>query len=226
MSTAYLLPIGLVIQIILLFMLSRTTINELFYCLRIVFRREHLIYAIVSTIFLPGTIIHEMGHFVAATALMLKVHDVRIFPQWEKNQIKLGSVIYEKKDIFRGILVGIAPLFFGLCFFWFLGRFKLFPNSNLWLNIFFGYIVLTVSSTMFSSKQDLVDLVFIIPLAIIILGLIYIFNLNVNFILANQQIMNGIITFLQEINFYLLFSLIVNLFLIILFKSFRSILKK
>lgn len=157
---------------------------------------------------------------------MLKVYDVRIFPQWEKHQIKLGSVLYEKKDIFRGIVVGVAPLFFSLFFFWFLSRFRLFPNDSVWLNILLGYVVYAVSSTMFSSKQDLVDFAFIIPLIIIIMGIIYIFNIRLDVIFNNQIVVTGITRFFQTINFYLLFSLIINLILIIVFKSFRFLIKR
>lgn len=226
MFATFFLPVTLVLQILLIYLLSRLTINEFFYFLRIFFRNHHFIYGLVSLFFLPGTIIHEMGHFIAATVLMLRVYDMRIFPQWEKNQIKLGSVLYEKKDVFRGILVGMAPIFFSFFFFWFLSRFKMFPSDNFWLNILFGYIVFAVSSTMFSSKQDLVDFIFIIPLVIIIIGIIYIFDLRIDFILTNNSIVNGLTSFFQEINFYLLFSLVINLVLIFIFKSFRFLFKK
>lgn len=226
MFTSYLLPITLIIQIVSLFFLSRLTINEFFYFLRMFLRNEHLVYTVISLFFLPGTIVHEMGHFLAATILMLQVYDVRIFPQWEKNQIKLGSVLYEKKDFLRGIIVGIAPIFFAFGFFWILAKFHLFPNINIGINVLLGYVVFAVSSTMFSSKQDLVDFAFIIPLTIIIIGLIYVFNLKVDFIFNNKLILKGITGFFKDINFYLLFSLIVNVVLIFVFKSFRSIFKK
>ncbi len=226
MLTSFFLPVFLVIQILLIYLLSRQTIKEIFYFLRIFFNNEHFIYLLVSLFFLPGTIVHEMGHFLAATVLMLRVYEVKIFPERQKNQIKLGSVLYEKKDVFRGILVGIAPIFFAFFFFWFLAQFKFFPSERLWLNIFLGYVVFTVSSTMFSSKQDLIDFVFIIPLIIIIIGVIYIFDLRIDLFLNNRLIVKGITDFFQKINFYLFFSLAVNTVLIIFFKSFRFLFKQ
>ncbi len=224
MATGYLLIIfG---QIILIFFLSRLTINELFYFLRVFFKKEKIIYSLVSFLFFPGTVIHEMAHFVTATILNLKVYEIRLFPQWEKNQIKLGSVFYEKKDFVRGILVGVAPIFFGLIFFWFLAKFHLFPNSQLGLNILFGYIVFTVSSTMFSSKQDLIEFGLIVPLLIIIIGIIYVFNIRLDILLDNKLLKDGLNSFFQDINFYLFFSLIVNAVLIIFFKIFRILLHK
>jgi hypothetical protein len=219
-------PLLIPLQIVLIFFLSHLTISELFYFLRIFLKKEKLIYAFVSLLFFPGTVIHEMGHFVAATILNLRVHEVRLLPSFEKNQIKLGSVLYEKKDFIRGILVGIAPIFFALVFFWFLGKFHLFPNTNLWLNILLGYIVFAVSSTMFSSKQDLIEFVLIVPVIIIIIGIIYIFNIKLDIILNNKLLKEGFIGFFQDINFYLLFSLIANIILIIFFKIFRILLHK
>jgi len=216
----------ILLQIILIFFLSRLTINELFRFLRMFFRKEKIIYILVSFLFFPGTIVHEMGHFMAATILNLRVHEVRLLPQWEKNRIKLGSVLYEKKDFLRGVLVGIAPIFFGLIFFWFLAKFHLFPSDSLLENIIFGYIVFAVSSTMFSSKQDLVDFVLIIPVIIIIVGVIYVFNINLDFIFNNKLIINGFFEFFQNINFYLLFSAITNFILIIFFKVTRLIFKR
>lgn len=216
----------ILLQIILIFFLSRLTINELFRFLRMFFRKEKIIYILVSFLFFPGTIVHEMGHFMAATILNLRVHEVRLLPQWEKNRIKLGSVLYEKKDFLRGVLVGIAPIFFGLIFFWFLAKFHLFPSDSLLENIIFGYIVFAVSSTMFSSKQDLVDFVLIIPVIIIIVGVIYVFNINLDFIFNNKLITNGFFEFFQNINFYLLFSAITNFILIIFFKVTRLIFKR
>lgn len=223
MLTSYLLPAAVGIQIILIYIISRYTINGLFHFLRFLFHNEHLVYTIISLIYLPGTIVHELGHWLAATILILPVYEVSIFPHFEKNQIRLGSVKYEKKDIIRGILVGMAPLFFALLFFWLLSAFRMFPSSLIWKNIIFGYIVFAVSSTMFSSKQDLKDFVFVIPLAIIMVGIFYIFDLRINFLLENQQIAKNISNFLTNINYYLLFSLITNLFIVGFFKFFQLI---
>ncbi len=219
-------PLLIPLQIVLIFFLSHLTISELFYFLRIFFKKEKIIYTFVSLLFFPGTVVHETGHFVAATVLNLKVHEVGLLPQWEKNQIKLGSVLYEKKDFVRGILVGIAPIVFAFCFFWFLAKFYLFPNTNFWLNVLLGYVVFAVSSTMFSSKQDLIEFILIVPVIIIIIGVIYIFNIRLDFILNNKLLKEGFYSFFQDINFYLLFSLIVNTILIIFFKIFRILLHK
>ena len=114
-----------------------------------------------------------------ATILLLKVAKVNLLPTWEKNNIKLGSVSYYKKDVFRSILVGIAPIFVGVGILWWLSLTGLFPAHTWWLNILLGYLIWVVSSTMFSSRQDLIDILYVIPLIIFIAIVVYLFKINV-----------------------------------------------
>lgn len=213
-------------QLMVIYFISRLAINEIFHVLRIFIKNDRLVFALVSIIFLPGTIIHELAHFFMATILFMRVHSLAIFPRMEHHYIKLGSVVYEKKDVFRGILVGIAPILVGLLVFYLVDFSKLFPNSNLYINIVITYLIFTISSTMFSSKQDLVDLIFIIPLGIIVVGLIYIFNIRLDLIFKNQYLISGFEGFAKKTNSFLLISLTINIFLIILFKGFRFLLKR
>lgn len=219
----------LIIVIVLLFILffvSRQTTNEVFYLLRVFIKNDSLIFGIVSLFFLPGTILHEFSHFFMAIILFLPVHKIQILPEFEKNYIKLGKVLYEKKDVIRGVIVGIAPLFGALLFFWFLSVFHLFPQQNVWLTILLGYIIFSVSSAMFSSKQDLIDLIYVIPFIILFAIVVYLFNINFDFILRNKRLISNIQEFFFNIRFYLVFSLVSHGIVIIAFKSFRSLLKR
>lgn len=214
------------IQLALIFIISRFTINQIFYFLRIFIKEDKMCFYLVSLFFLPGTIVHEFGHFFAAAGLMLRVRDIKIFPEIEGNEIKLGKVLYEKKDFVRGVLVGVAPVFTGLLVFWMFSGFKLFPNQNILLNILLIYVIFAISSTMFSSKQDLVDLIYILPLFLIIGALIYIFDLRFDWILNNPLIRENLMNFFKQINFYLLFSIIINVIMIVSLKTIRLILRK
>ncbi|MEK7070376.1 MAG: hypothetical protein AAB966_01075, partial [Patescibacteria group bacterium] len=112
---------------------------------------------LLSLLFFPGTVLHEIAHFSFCILLMLPVKEVKVLPEFHHHQIKLGSVSYIKKGIFRPIIVGIAPLFFGLGFLWYIVRFQYFPSPSLIQTAIFSYLIFAVSSTMFSSKQELVD---------------------------------------------------------------------
>lgn len=220
-SASLLLPF-FIIQIIVLYLLSRQVVKDFFLFLHLLFKNQNIAYRIIALVFFPGTILHEMSHFFIATALFLHVHSVHIMPEWEKNQLKLGRVTYEKKDIFRSIIVGIAP-FFGACFFfWFIGVFHLFPHSNTIFTFFMGYLIFTVSSNMFSSAQDLVDLGYLIPIIFIVAGIYYVSGTKI-LIDIPSIVWQSSINILQLINFYITIAIAIHFFLFILFRSLRFI---
>ena len=179
----------------------------------------------IAFFFLPGTILHEISHFFAATILFLRVRSVSILPEWKGNYLKLGSVIYERKDLLRSILVGLAPLFGGLAFFWFLAAFHLFPQNNLAMNILLGYLIFSVATNMFSSAKDLQDLIFILPLGLVAVGIIYIFNLKIDLVF-NSAFWQNIVKIFQQINIFLLISLGLEIILLGILKLMGLLIKK
>lgn len=199
-----------IVQMPILYLITRVSIKELFRVLKSS--------VLISIIFFPGTVLHELSHYLMATALLLKVRDVQLFPVKSGDHIRLGSVSYEKQDFARGIAVGIAPIFTGLLFFWLTARNNLFPADGLMMNLLFGYLIFVISSTMFSSRQDLVDLLYIIPLTIIVAGALYIFNIDIIPIFFNNQV----IRILETINFYLFLSIVINLGIIGIFKFIKK----
>ncbi len=213
------------LQIVLLYFLSRWTISKLFHFLRVFLKNDHLTFSLVSLIFFPGTIIHELAHFFAAMILFLRVRSINIFPKWQGNEIKLGSVLYEKKDFVRGVLVGIAPIFAGIIFFWAVAAFKLFPAENIILNIVFLYLIFTVSTMMFSSKRDLVDLIYIFPFLVFLYGFFYIFDLKLDFLLKNKVFEKDLFIFIKQVNVYLFISIIINVFLLVMLFIVRGLIK-
>ena len=71
----------LLIQLIALFFLSHQTSNQIFYFLRLFIDDEKTIFIIVSLLFLPGTIIHELAHFFAAIILFTNI----LIRQWKNR---------------------------------------------------------------------------------------------------------------------------------------------
>lgn len=212
-------------QIILLYFLSHAMIQEFYYALHLFTRNNDFIFATLAVFFLPGTIVHELSHFLAAIILFLPVGEIRIMPEWDKNHIQLGRVTYGKKDFIRGILVGIAPFFGALFFFWLLGAFKLFPSANILLTVVMGYLLFAVSANMFSSRQDLIDLVYLIPLVAVAAALIYVTGINVGRLIPQQAIGTAALL-LQSVSFYITISLGIHLAAIVFFKSLRLLIRK
>jgi hypothetical protein len=224
MSESLIFLVGFIVELILLYIVSRKTTNELFHFFRRFFD-DSVVFVIITIIFLPGTIIHEFAHYFMAIALMLHVREISILPVFEKNYIKLGKVVYEKKDFVRGILVGIAPIFAGLFFFWFLSFLHIFPNENIFLTILFGYLIFISSTTMFSSKQDLVDLIYIVPLFLVAGGILFILNINVMNYIEKAPWLEQLVAFLKQLNFYFIVSFVIHITVIIVLKLIQRLWK-
>jgi hypothetical protein len=149
--------------------------------------------------------------------LFLPVVGLDIFPKFEGQSIKLGSVHYIKKDFLRGLIVGIAPFFGAILFFW--------AVSHLPMNIFSYYLIFVVSSTMFSSKKDLEDLLYLIPLILIIGVVFYIFNISPTLFFNQLTVNKFFIGFINTINHYLFISLISNLLIFGILRIVRLLIK-
>lgn len=213
-----------IIQLILIYILSRISIDEIYTVLKRFTKNHDVSLAILSIIFLPGTIVHELSHFITATFLFLRVADIQVFPKWDNHSIKLGSVLYERKDIVRGLLVGIAPLFFGLLVFMLLSMYRIFPHESMFINGMMIYLIFVISSTMFSSKQDLQDFIFIIPFIAIIGIIFYIFDIRFAIIIRDEW-RTVLLESTIKISGWLYYPLFIHGILIVLFKSL-GLLKK
>ena len=163
-------PFILIVNILAVYILAQQTLNRLASLLYRVVRHQKIVYSLIALFFFPGTLIHEMAHFVMAVVLFLRVERISLLPVFHKDGIRLGSVTYIKRDFVRGVLVGVAPVFVGVALLWWLSM-NLFPAQSTPVNIALGYLILVISSTMFSSKQDLVDVVYLIPV-LVLLGIV------------------------------------------------------
>ncbi len=68
-------------------------------------------------LFLPGTIIHELSHWIVAEILQVRTGEITIFPTDDGDygsERRLGSVATERTDPFRAFLIGLAPFISGL----------------------------------------------------------------------------------------------------------------
>lgn len=200
---------------ITIYLISRQVINEFYFLLKKIFKKEKIVFLFLSLIFFPGTIIHELSHFFAAMILFLPVKDIKIFPEIEEKGVKLGSVYYIKKDFFRGFLVGIAPIFGAMASLW--------TVSHLPQNFIVYYFIFSVTSTMFSSKKDLEDLIYLIPMLLLISALVYLFNIEIDFLLQKVFTDNLLVSFLKRVNYYLVISIFINFFIFVILRLLRSI---
>ena len=135
-----------------------------------------------SLFFLPGVIIHELSHLIAASLLGVATGEIHIFPREIKpGNIKMGSVQSAESDPIRETLIGSAPMLFGIAIITFIILFQ-FNDQNIVFNIqnvIYLYLIYTISNTMFVSGEDMRSF-WVIPLLIIVIAS-FIFAFSINF---------------------------------------------
>ena len=121
-----------------------------------------------SVIFLPGTIIHEMSHLFAAAITGTKIGKVEIFPELprgrigaefdqSKKSVHLGYVQTQELGLFRGFLVGTAPLLVGLGILAWIAstlKFSIFNFQFSIATMLKIYVFFTVANSLFLSWAD------------------------------------------------------------------------
>src|SRR5260221_5738718 len=101
------------IELFLLFFLSKQlTMVVSRYFFRISHSKNLTVY-LMALLFFPGTLIHELSHFLMAHLVMVQTGKIEFWPKLEGDTVKLGSVEVAKTDPFRRLLIGMAPFLFG-----------------------------------------------------------------------------------------------------------------
>lgn len=168
-------------EMLLLFILSQKTTTLIFRILYSIFNNERTTWAIVTFIFLPGTVVHEFSHLIVAEVLRVRTGELSFTPQIEnkshgQTQVKAGYLKIANTDPLRRFLIGFAPVVFGLItslvIIWFFEHF--WPDLSLWWQkaLFVsgnGYLLFAVSSSMFSSKADMEGAQYFLPVMLLVL---------------------------------------------------------
>lgn len=135
-------------------------------------RSRTIAVTVVTLIVFPGTVIHELSHLFTAEILGVKTGKLSLVPEnIREDEIKAGSVMIAHSDPFRRYLIGLAPIVVGmvtvtalsymLSLYW--------GNWGVWGNMGGIYLLLSVSNSMFSSREDMKGFIpFAITLAIMI----------------------------------------------------------
>lgn len=223
----------LLFELVVLFSFSKTITQNLFFIFYGVFKNQQVAAALIFVLFFPGVFLHELSHFLAAEALLVKAHDLRLSPKIDGGHLKMGSVVISKTDIVRSFLIGVAPilsgflvLVFGVYFFlnnvsWVFGL-PVFWSGVVF--VCFGWFLFFVSNTMFSSKKDMETLVPLLFLVVFLLLVLFIasFFLRINTIeVAGNITRQGLfVSWVRLACLFLLFPLGVDLAIVLVSRVF------
>lgn len=122
-----------------------------------ILKSQELVIRGVSLFLLPGTFIHEVAHLVFAEFMQVRTDGLSVVPEIKEDKnIKLGGVKIEQTDPLRRTIIGLAPVFFGLILIWVASGYVLSLNESSWpILVAYGYLLLQIGLTMFSSPKDL-----------------------------------------------------------------------
>lgn len=197
-----------------LFLLSQKISAYIYSNVFVITKNKNLAIGVLLFILLPGTIIHEISHFLIATILRVPTGELTVIPTIGKDEeIKAGKLFLGETDPFRLSLIGLAPMIIGLTIIYFIGNtfFANFPQlitQNLQPTTILSFYLLFITSiTMFSSKKDMKGLVIAAPIILILFISLYFVGIRIFF---DKSLTGKIELFLSNLNYYLAVTAVIN----------------
>ena len=197
-----------------LFLLSQKIQTSVFNNIFIFTNNKNIAIGVLVVLLLPGTLIHELAHFLVATILRVPTGELTVIPSIEKNgEVKAGRLFLGDTDPFRLSLIGLAPILIGLFLIYLFGKlfvpyFFQLQTTNHQLIIILGiYLLFVVSLTMFSSKKDMQGLVITGPISLIFIIALYFVGVRV---FLENNLLQKIESILKDLNYYLLITAVIN----------------
>ncbi len=215
--------IGLfVIELVILYLLTHNIYTLFFNLFYRVSRGKNIATYLLAFLFLPGTFLHELAHWLAAIILFVPVGSMTLTPKRNGGgNLRLGSVSIAKTDIMRHFIIGAAPIIVGVSII--LTMLYMAFKENIFNNflMFFllGYVVFEIGNTMFSSKKDMEGALSLV-LMLLVASVVFYF-------LGFRVVISGVIEFLSSPiivdifrrgTLYLLIPMLIDLFFILILK--------
>lgn len=166
----------LIAELFIVYLLSRRLIQSIYRLVVTIARSRRAAISIVTVIFFPGTVVHELAHLFVAEVLRVRTGKLTLVPEsLEGSEIKAGGVMIAETDPLRRTLIGLAPVYVGVAVLAALSYSltTLIPHgsngsygsygANGWYGVrqetylatLIGYLLFAVSNSMFSSKEDM-----------------------------------------------------------------------
>jgi len=157
-----------------------------------------------------------------AEILQVRTGEIRILPKDDSvspiGDKRLGFVKIAKTDPLRSLFIGFAPLLVGVFFLTLLSHLLFSLQTNFGLSFLFAYLLLVVGNGMLVSRSDVRFWPFFL---IIIITLFYLLS-TTSFSLPTAQL----ITWIKPIFHAVFLTVGIELLIVLLLFSFRSLLEK
>lgn len=204
--------VAIIIELVVLFILSRRLTQNMYNALFLLFRSRPVAITIISVIYFPGTIIHELAHLFTAEILQVRTSGLTLVPEGLENpEVRTGSVMIAQTDPIRRAIIGVAPVFVGLGVLGVISYFipqlwqqalldarnsAVFTSPALYVLLLALYSLFAVSNTMFASREDM-DGFWPVALVLTLIGLAaYLVGIRIS---LTPDMASGIRTFLTSV---------------------------
>lgn len=143
-------------ELIILWLITKKLTQNLYVSFFLMTRSRPVAISIISFLYFPGTVIHELSHLFTAEILGVHTSGLTLSPEGLENpNVRTGSVMIAKTDPIRRAIIGIAPLFTGVLALTGLSSLLQNPQQNLSITILVIYALFAISNSMFSSPEDM-----------------------------------------------------------------------
>ncbi len=210
----------------LLYLLSTSLSKELSSLFYRITRSQRITIYMLAFIFLPGTLVHELSHYLVARLLLVYAGKLELMPKLQEGGVKLGSVAIAQCDPFRRFMIGIAPFLVGTGLI--IGMLFYATTHNI-LNhhleiLLVGYGLFEIGNTMFSSRRDMEGSLKLLGIIALVLILLYFLHIGFMHIFLIYVETPTVTTLLQTIDLYLLIPLVIDVVVIIVLKLLNHLL--
>jgi len=185
-----------------------------------------------SLIFLPGTLIHEVSHFLLAAFTGARTGRIEIFPEYLEEeaeeeldrQVTLGYVQTQRLNPIQGFLVGTAPFLLGLPFIILLSFLirDAYAAGDYRLLIPYGYLFFTIGNSFFPSTTDIKQAIPLVVVSVIFAVLAWIF-LGFRFMFTPTPFVQNLLSVLSGALFL---SVVLNLVIIAILSVSNQVLRR
>ena len=139
---------------------------------------------VLAFLFLPGVVVHELAHALAAYALFVPVGKMEFVPTIHETHVKLGSVQIGKTDPVRRFVIGVAPVLVGMSLLLAVCYYLLPPVFTMslfttWQFYTLVYVSFQISNTMFSSRRDMEGALELIVVLLLVVVILYFFGIKI-----------------------------------------------
>lgn len=202
------LAIFFIAELLILFFLSHFLTKSLSAFFFRVTKSKTITIQLLAFLFLPGVIVHELAHLIAASVLFVRTGEIEFLPKLRDNgELKLGSVAIAKTDPIRRAVIGFAPVFVGIfiivaVLFYFAQGEAFFDLT--WKTIIVFYILFEIGNTMFSSRKDLEGTLELLLTISIFAGVLYFAGARVDFSFVQKLFSKNLVLFIRQIDLFLL----------------------